>query len=654
MGENKPYLRVVAFAGVLILVGGLVLGLFNEARAVDMAFQDPADSVEDDQEVSFTTHITVPDNERVPIDKINAVVEQQESERSDKVGADVVSRAGCTMTGQAGHTCESSTFDPSEGDGITQIEIANFYTGQVGYAYRVDASNYFGYDSSAYFTTTSYGYDDQTRVSGVGGYGYGHDLGSTSTYNADQGDFDGYGYGYSGDGNLIIEVNVTVSGGNLGDLGGSDTFYLTVLANTGSSTLGDLSTPWTEFQVSDSGDNTPGGSGAPGGGTSGPTTVDLGASFDADADETIEVTDLPAGYDNLRLTLAQACDDCSINMETHGTSPPSGTSALANGWRAVEYVSLWVEGSDGNELEGYIDSGSIEFEVDADELDDEDPQQLVLTHHIDGTWQPEEIRHTNDADDDPLDYNGTISGFSVFAQAVDSQEPSITNPAPTGDIRQTSPSIAADWDDNRAVDTESLELTIDGSTADDTSGTLTTTEDGFTYTPGTALDEGEHEVEATVSDESGLSTTETWTFTIEEGASDCPELPSLTNPQPADGATDVTRDDQVSISVTEGSCPLASGELVVAGETVATSIEDGQLTGEIPDSVEAGEQVNATATISDEEGNDQAREWSFTMSEDLGEAPGEEGGGGALVWVIVALVVLAIVGVGAYFYSQQE
>jgi hypothetical protein len=41
------------------------------------------------------------------------------------------------------------------------------------------------------------------------------------------------------------------------------------------------------------------------------------------------------------------------------------------------------------------------------------------------------------------------------------------------------------------------------------------------------------------------------------------------------------------------------------------------------------------------------------MSEDLGEAPDDDGGDG-MVWLIVALVVLAIIGVGAYFYTQQE
>ena len=648
MGENKPYLRVVAFAGVLILVGGLVLGLFNEARAVNMSYATDYDTVQGTE--TFTINIEIPDDERVPIDEIQAVVEEQHPNHDDKLRAQQVGSAACPMTGETGAGCSSDSEFTSATDSITEITVSGFFHGQVGPSYSTDSSNAYGQDTNAQFNTTGYAYDTQSSAFQENGYGYGYgyDTGDTTAYNAPN----GYGYGYDGD-TLIIQINVTVDADQLTD---GNTHYLTVIGDTGSDTIGNISSPFTEFTAQHTDGGSPTGPGNPGGGGTGDTgiqTVDLGASFDADADETIEVTDLSTGYDNLRLTLAQACDGCAINMETHEASPPSGTSGVDASWRALEYVSLTVEDSDGNELEDYIDSGSIEFEVDADELDDEDPQQVVLTHNIDGTWQPEETRHTNDAGDDPLAYNGTISGFSVFAQSVDTQEPSITNTAPTGEIRQTSPSITADFDDNRGIDTDSFELTIDGETADDDTGTLTVNEDGFTYTPGTAFDESQHTVEATVSDESGLSTTETWTFTVQEGATECPELPQLTEPQPPDGAQDVTFEDEVSISVAEGSCPLASAELVVAGETVATDIEDGALTGSIPDSVEAGEQVTATATVSDDEGNDQAREWSWTMSEDRGEAPDDDGGDG-MVWLIVALVVLAIIGVGAYFYSQQE
>jgi hypothetical protein len=342
-----------------------------------------------------------------------------------------------------------------------------------------------------------------------------------------------------------------------------------------------------------------------------------------------------------------------VHFTHHGGSPPSGTPAAENGFRAFDYFSLDVQDENGDVVEGAIDSGYYVFEVDQSELEDgERPEQVALKHRVDGEWTTEVTELTSGADDDPLEYNGSISSFSTFAKATDIQAPTFSNTEPTGEITQTSPTIAADYEDNRELDTDSFTLTLDGDEVGDDTGTLTVEDDGFSYVPGTGLAEGSHEVTAEISDESGNTGEETWTFTISEA--ECPELAQLTNPQPADGATDVSLDTQVTIDVAEGSCAIASGELVVDGETVDASVEDGQLAGAIPDSVEAGDTVGVTATVADDAGNDQAREWSFTTAEDTTGPGGEDGDGGAMVWVIVALVVLAIVGVGAYFYSQQE
>lgn len=654
MGNSKTYLRILSFAGVLILSGALLLGLFQEARAADMEWTSVDESPSGT--ATYTFQLKLPAEEYVPIEDIGAVVEKDNPDWAGKRGATTESIATCPMSPAEGMDCTEGGSPPDrinvqhgESGVITGITLDRIFEEgsgssleDAGYAIACSSGAYTcQFDSSGYGYDGSGDYDDlgytssQFNDNGVG-YGYGYETGRATSEEVTTGT--GYGYDH---GTIVFEFSITINANNLED--GTD-YWISGIVETGSSTVGHFTTIDQEFTPST-------GGGGGGGAFTGANTEPLGDPFDIDAGEWVTITGLPSGYDNLRLQFAQACDGCTVRMETHGTSPPSGTDALMANWRALEYFSIWVEDADGNELEGYIEEATLEFDVDADDLDDDDAQQVALTHNIDGEWEGEETRHTNDEDDDPLKFNATIRGFSVFAQAVDTEGPQFSNTQPTGTVQATTPSISADWEDNRGVDTDSFELTIDGRAADDTTGSLTVDDDGFTYTPGTAFDETQHEVEATVSDESGLSTTETWTFTVEEP--ECPEPPELTNPQPADGTTDVTFEDEVSISFAEGSCAIEAGELVVAGETVDTGLQDGELSGEIPASVEAGQQVDVTATVTDTAGNDAARQWSFTMSDEPGE-PGGEDDGFPWVWVIVILVVIAIVGVGAYFYTEQE
>jgi hypothetical protein len=650
MAQNKPYLRVAAFAGVLILVSGLVMGLFTQASAVEMEFtQTPSDGTVTNQE-TFTVNLEIPNDERVPVDSLKAVVEQQAEDRTSKVNANLVGLAECPMTGQADTGCPSDEDFTQTTAAITDITVSGFFAGQVGDGYSVGYDSAYSYESSRDVSTTGYGYDTSSQVyqdEGYG-YGYGYDLGTTSDYSIGS----GYGYGYDGD-TLIIQIDVTVDGN---ELTSGDTHYLTVLADTGSSTVGDLSTPFTEFTPQSGG----GGFGSGDGGGQGPVQTGLNQAFTVSQNQRVEIIqqDLPPNFRDTLVKFNRACDGCTIGMQTHGGSPPSGTPGLPAGIEVLPstYFTLEVKDSDGNVVEGAIDDGSIEFEVSKSKLDKKTPQQVVLMHHEDGEWMAEETRLTTATDANPLVYDGTLSSFSVFATATDTQKPSISNPAPTGETTAVTPEISADFSDNRGIDTDSFELWIDGRTANADTGTLDVTEDGFTYVPATQLNESSHDVRAKIADDSGLETERTWSFTV--SAEQCPNPPRITNVKPAEGASDVSLDTDIEVTVQQGSCPITSSSLTVNGDSVQATLSDGTLTAALPSDVGNAEEVTATATVSDQADNTAQRSWSFnTQQADTGGGGGGTDGGtdgGGLVWVIVVLVVLAIVGVGAYFYTQEE
>lgn len=649
MGASKKSLRVFTFAGVLILVAALGVGLFQEARAVDMRFSSTPENGEVVGTDTFTVNIEIPDGQTVPIEALHAVVEQQASGRSDKVNADVVARAECPMEGRANTGCPStSSFTTTTGDAITEIEVTGLFANQTGYGYSVGYEEAFGYDNSRDVETTGYGYDTSSPVFQQNGYGYGYgyDLGTRTSYNIGS----GYGYGYSGD-KLIIQVNVTVDTDSLTK---GETHYLTLLAKTGSDTVGDLSTPFTEFIARPATSGTPGGGGAGGGGGGGGPagTVGLAQAFDVSRNERVKILleNELQGFVQLLVQFNRDCQGCSIHMTSHGGGPPDGVPAVPSDARAIEYFSIEVQDSDGNVIEDAVDEAWLEFEVSQDEMGaDEDPSQVAVMHRT-NPWEFETTQLTSSDTADPLVYNGTLSGFSTFATAVDVQPPEISNEQPTGSTSAVTPTISADFSDNRGINENSLILEVDGREKSGQSGSLDVTEEGFSFVPAQTLSEGEHDVSVTIQDESGLETTEEWTFRVSDV--DCPEPPRITQVQPSEGATGVSTSPTVRVTVQEGSCPISSSVVRVNGQEVSSTLSGGTLTAELSD-LGAGETVRVTALVTDTGGNDARKNWQFTTQQEDTTQPGPDGDGN-LLWIIIALVVLAVIGVGAYFYTQQE
>lgn len=639
MGDSKPYLRLFTFGGVLILVSGLLVGLFSGAGAVNMFFEEHNGQASGSEQ--FTVNIEIPEDQTVPIEALDAVLEKQDEDRDDKIGAEVVARESCPM--------EAASTDCSFEGPITRIQVGGFFVD----GEEVSEAAAFGYAQGRTAERTGYGYDDVSGFfqSNGYGYGYGYETGDTSEVNLG----DGYGYGYAQSGDLTIQVDITVNANQL-DIG--STYYLTALADTGVGVLGELSSPFTEFQAtSSSGGGTPSGPGGddPGSGADAPPIVgEPGESFDVEVDGKVHLTNLGPGFSKLGTVFNQACNGCSIQFSVNDqrgaqTPDPADSGFQGKGWFTVE-----VRDADGNVVEDAVDEVFLEFEVDQDDLDeDEAPQHVVLLHHV-NPWEPEPTDLVSDADADPLEYNATLSGFSEFAVATDGSAPAITNAEPTGEIDAGTPQISADFEDNRGIDTDSFELLLDGDEVTSADGSLTVNEDGFTYVPAESLTEARYEVEATIQDTSGHEATESWSFQVADIA--CDPSPAIVNVDPADGATGVSLDSAITVTVQEGECPLDATTLTVDGEEVDTTYTDGQLRANLPGSVEDGDTVSVTATVTDTSANVAERSWSFTASDapDDGPAPGpsDEGLSG-LAWTIIALIVLAVIGVAAYFYTQR-
>jgi PGF-pre-PGF domain-containing protein len=649
MATSKKTLRILSFVGVLIISGSLMVGLFQSAGAVDITSSPDSNNVDTGDTVTFTVDVEVPEGETLPIEDVRGVVEETPNAGPGfdaKRDADLVADATCQGSIGPGLPDCPSSGDLSEttGNGIQAMEFVGGSPSDLGgYGYKECTTA-----PNGYCKVTHTGYDftsDQNQ-----GYGYERpELDGASYDLSDQ----NYGYGYE-NGKLTLNWEVTV---DAGELNGAGDYWFTFIVETGSDVLGKLEGKAEYFEVTSSG-TAGGGGGGGGGGTGGDgvSVVGCGEQFDATADERVKATtDCPDRFTSIFVEFSDDCTDCRLELTNHSSAAPDGTPSVGDSFRAVEYFSLDVLDEDGNEVEDMIAEGSLEFEVDQDEFEgDDDPGQVLLLHHT-NPWNVQDTRLTSTGDADPLTYNATLPSFSVFAVVVDVQSPGMSNTQPTGEISAVTPRISADYDDNRAVDTDSFELEIDGTTQTSDDGELNVDEDGFEFVPAAGLDTGEHTVTATIEDTSGLSTTETWTFTVAEDACDPP--PTITNLQPADEATGVEPDATITVTVDEGECAVETTTLTVNGETLEATLADGELTAQLPDSVGAMETVEAEASVTDTGGNAAERSWTFETGEETTPPPDDgpdDGGGGALVWVIVGLVVLAVIGVGAYFYMEEQ
>lgn len=106
------------------------------------------------------------------------------------------------------------------------------------------------------------------------------------------------------------------------------------------------------------------------------------------------------------------------------------------------------------------------------------------------------------------------STVSSTPTPADTTPPTISNlqPADNSTTTDDTPTISASYSDPSGIDTASVKISVDGT---DVTASATVTSTSVTYTPTTALAEGQHTVEVKVSDNYGNEATENWTFTVD-------------------------------------------------------------------------------------------------------------------------------------------
>jgi PGF-pre-PGF domain-containing protein len=126
------------------------------------------------------------------------------------------------------------------------------------------------------------------------------------------------------------------------------------------------------------------------------------------------------------------------------------------------------------------------------------PEGATVTYYI-------HVTDNNAATQDSSNYSFTVE---------DSNGPTITivSPSDGSKIVDRTPTIKASYSDSSGVDTSSVRLSIDNN---DVSADATITATTVSYTPSSPLSYSLHEIIVEVTDNSGNTATETWSFTIQ-------------------------------------------------------------------------------------------------------------------------------------------
>lgn len=277
--------------------------------------------------------------------------------------------------------------------------------------------------------------------------------------------------------------------------------------------------------------------------------------------------------------------------------------------------------------EGFEETaGTIEFVLDKADVEDEKIDEGHLTafryDEANEQWVTLETESI-ESDGDRVSLEAETDRFSYFA--VSETEPPTAaidiQPDTTVEEGETVTFSAADSEPGSGEIVE-YEWTADGEVI----GTDEVIEDSF--------DEGEYEIELTVTDDAGQSDTATETLTVEEDPVDPEE----------------TREVTVIVTDDDGN-PIPGATVEIGGETV-TADDDGVVTIELEDGTyEATIEADGYETMTEEITVDgEAVESTFELSVD---EPVDDGWP-TWLWAILVLLVLGLIGGGLYLWYLTE
>lgn len=208
--------------------------------------------------------------------------------------------------------------------------------------------------------------------------------------------------------------------------------------------------------------------------------------------------------------------------------------------------------------------------------------------NLDNNAYPVTVKATDMADNTTtVDSSDTTLGFKLLLQVKEKVAPVISIVSPTSGqlTAQNKPEIIFNVTDNDSgVDTSTVKLKIDNKEVSGATSTAITNGYKFTYTPTTALEDGEHTIEIVASDNDGNAATPvTLTFRVLATA------PNLSITNPTDGLW--TNNGNVTFAGTTD----ASALTVKVGNGTAkdVTITDGAFSG----SVELTEEGENTITF---------------------------------------------------------
>ena len=214
------------------------------------------------------------------------------------------------------------------------------------------------------------------------------------------------------------------------------------------------------------------------------------------------------------------------------------------------------------------------------------------------------------------DNSGNVSTASwsfVIEVIMDVTAPVIANTSPQGISRSATPEISvAATDDLSGIG--SIEIAVMNSAGDAVDGSTAMGEGSAIFTPSTALANDTYTVSTVVSDNSGNTSTATWSFVVEVVMDVAEPIIGATSP------SGIVRIDMPTItaSATDDLSGVGSIEISVAagdGSAVDGSSEfDGGTMGTFtPSAALANDTYTATAVATDNAGNETKGSWSFTV-----------------------------------------
>lgn len=205
---------------------------------------------------------------------------------------------------------------------------------------------------------------------------------------------------------------------------------------------------------------------------------------------------------------------------TVGTASSNSTSLTPPNDTALAFPQVETTVSNAN-----ISNATVEIHLEKSTIEDRfvRPETIAFWVHNGTAWNRSTAPRVGETSS-TLVYDLETTHFSTFAATADQDEtpPSITDPtpAPGSTITNTQPEISAAYEDDFAgIDTDSVTLSIDGTTV--TSG-ATVSSSSVSYTLSDPLDPGTYSVTVSVADAAGNTNDRSWSFTIEAEPTESP------------------------------------------------------------------------------------------------------------------------------------